>query len=143
MASFTLNSFSMIVSSANNSSGVTAGGRGAEGQSAPLTLLTGKFLLTYREKRGKEKGKMGKKEGKSKKGRGKIENCTIWGFFCFCFFWGGLFSRFKTTEICFGSTKMGIFYRAKAFHAVKKSGKITLPPLKNIHLTPLNKSIVL
>ena len=39
-------------------------------------------------------------------------------FVCFCF------SLFKTTEICFGSTKGVIFYREK------KSGKMTLPPLK-------------
>ena len=47
------------------------------------------------------------------------------------------FSLLKTTEICFGSTKMGIFYQEKAFHAGKKSGKMTLPLLKNIPLTPL------
>ena len=35
------------------SSGVNR--RGGGGQSAPYRLLTGKFLLTYREKRGKEK----------------------------------------------------------------------------------------
>ena len=58
--------------------------------------------------------------------------------FCFSF----CFLLFKTTEICFGSTKMGIFYRKKAFHTTKKPGKIPLPPLKNISLTPLlgNKS---
>ena len=49
-------------------SGVTGGG-GAGGQSVPQRLLTGKFLLTYREKRGKKKGKWIRKEGKSKKGR--------------------------------------------------------------------------
>ena len=37
-------------------------------------------------------------------------------FFSFFF----CFSLLKTTEICFGSTKMGIFYREKAFHAGKK-----------------------
>ena len=42
------------------------------------------------------------------------------------------------TEICFGSIKMEIFYRDKAFHTVKKkSGEMTLPPMKNIPLTPL------
>ena len=51
-------------------SGITArvGGRGAESP----TLLTGKFLLTYREKRGKEKWR--RKERKLKKGGWKIEN---------------------------------------------------------------------
>ena len=33
------------------------------------------------------------------------------------------FFTFKTTEICFGSTKMGIFYLEKAFHAEKKKQK--------------------
>ena len=37
-------------------------------------------------------------------------------------------SLFKTTEICFGSTKMGIFYWEKAFHAGKKSGKNDFAP---------------
>ena len=42
-------------------SGVTGGGGspGAGGQSAPQRFLTGKFLLTYREKRGKEKKEKG------------------------------------------------------------------------------------
>ena len=45
-------------------------------------------------------------------------------FFCF--------SLLKTTEICFGSTKIGIFYREK------KSGKMTLAPQKNTPVTPLD-----
>ena len=77
-----------------------------------------------------------KKEGKLKKGRYKIENGRKTSsknrrdffFFFFCL------SFFKTTEICFGSTKMRIFYWEKAFHAGKKSEKITLPPMKNIPL---------
>ena len=54
------------------------------------------------------------------------------------FFFFFSFSLLKTTEICFGSTKMGILYREKAFHAgKKKSGKMTLPPQKNMPVTPL------
>ena len=49
------------------------------------------------------------------------------------------FSLLKRTEICFGSTKIRIFYREKAFHFGKKSGKITLPPQKNMPVTPLLK----
>ena len=49
-------------------------------------------------------------------------------FFFFCFF---CFSLFKSTEICSGSTTMGFFYQEK------NSGKMTLPSLKNIPLTPL------
>ena len=47
--------------------------RGSGGR-MPQTLLTGKFLVTYREKRGKETRKLRRKEVKSKKGRWKIEN---------------------------------------------------------------------
>ena len=52
--------FDYITPSSRNvspASGVTGGGQG--GQSAPQRLLTGKFLLTYREKRGKEKREKG------------------------------------------------------------------------------------
>ena len=34
----------------------------------------------------------------------------------------------KTTKICFGSTKMGIFYREKAFHAGKQISKNDFAP---------------
>ena len=34
------------------------------------------------------------------------------------------------TEICFGSTKMGIFYREKAFHAGEKIRKNDFAPSK-------------
>ena len=44
------------------------------GQSTPLTLLTGKFLLTYQEKRGKEKGENRKVKEKLKSKKGKVEN---------------------------------------------------------------------
>ena len=51
-------------------SGVTGGGQGAE---CPPRLLTGKFLLTYREKIGKKRqGKKGKGVKIEKKRR---ENC--------------------------------------------------------------------
>ena len=53
---------------------------------------------------------------------------------------GLFFFFFKTTEICFGSTRMGIFYREKAFHAGKKVRKNDFAPLKNIPLTPLYQS---
>ena len=53
-------------------------------------------------------------------------------------------SLFKTTEICFGYTKMGIFYREKAIYFTpgKRSGKKTLPPMKNIPVMPLLESMV-
>ena len=41
-----------------------------------------------------------------------------------------------------GSTKMGIFYREKAFHAGEKIRKIDFAPQKNIPLTPLSNVTV-
>ena len=118
------------------------------GQSAPQRLPTGKFLLTYWENIGKEKkGNGGKKEGKLKKKKTKTkkerkkkknegEKLTMeggkvrkWGedfFFSFLFFF--FFSLFKVTEICFGSTKTGILYRKKSFHAGKKIRKNDFAP---------------
>ena len=94
------------------SSGVT--GRGAGGRVPTPRLLTGTFLLTYREKRGKVKyGKRSKRKESINRESGKLEMEV-----------GKVKkkkSRFKTTEISFGSTKMGVFYRKKAFHARKKS----------------------
>ena len=88
----------------------------------------------------KKKGKWSRKEGKSKKGRWKIENgrrksCKMRGedffFFFFCF------SLFKTTEICFKSTKMWISYQEKAFHTSRKNQEKWLCPLwKIFHLPP-------
>ena len=108
------------------------------GAESPQRLLTGKFLLPYREKRGKEKreNRAKKKENLKREGGRKLKmeggKVTKWGEdFLFLL-------TFKTTEIYFGSTKMGIFYLEKAFHIGKKiRKKMTLPPLKNIPLTPL------
>ena len=41
------------------SSGVTGRGQGQQGVECPPRLLTGKFLLTYREKEERKKGKRG------------------------------------------------------------------------------------
>ena len=72
---------------------------------------------------------MGEKRRKILKG--KVEN-QKWKFF-FCF------SLLKTTEICFESTKMGIFYREKAFHAGEKIRKNDVAPSeKNMPVTPLH-----
>ena len=106
-------------------SGVTGGGQG--GRVPPQRLLTGKFLLTYREKRGKEKRERGENwVEKVENWKWKQENVRKRGedlfFFFFCF------SLLKTTKICFGSTKMGIFYREKAFHAGKKIRKNDFAP---------------
>ena len=44
---------------------------------------------------------------------------------------------FETSEICFGSTKMEISTRKKSILCREKSGKVTLPLLKDISLMPL------
>ena len=68
-----------------------------------------------------------KKEKRSENWEEKNENCKrVFFFFCF--------SLLKTTEICFGSTKMGIFYREKAFHAVEKNQEKWLCPHRKICL---------
>ena len=114
-------------------------GRGqAGGQSVPQRLLTGKFLLMYWEKNKqgkKEKGwKLRRKEGKLKKGRWKIWNGSgksdkkWWGLFFF-HFW-------KMTEICFGSTKMGIFYWEKISRREKNQEKWLCPSEKYACFTP-------
>ena len=75
--------------------------------------------------------KIEKREGrKLKMEGGKVTECEERTFF---------FS--KTTEICFGSTKMGIFFFTGKKHYTpgKKSGKMTLPHLKNFPLTPLSE----
>ena len=114
----------------------------------PQRLLTGKFLLTHREKRGKEKGKRGenweeknencKREGgKVEMEVGKVIKSGEDLFFFFFLFFLSCFSLLKTTKICFGFTKMGISTGKKHFTPGKKSGKMTLPPQKNMPVTPL------
>ena len=130
------------------------------GQSAPRDFWSGNFC-SYQEKRSQgKKGKWGKKKenwkkegGKLKKKEKKLQNdektflllllllLLLFFFFfffliLFIYFFFFCFSLFKTTEICFGSTKIEIFYQEKAFHAGKKSGKITLPLRKNFLLRP-------
>ena len=95
-------------------SGITGGGRGVR---MPQRLLTGKILLTYWDKRGKEKMEKGgngegkkencKKEGGKLKMEGGKSSKMRRGLFFFFFFF--LLFTFKTTKICFRSTKMEIF----------------------------------
>ena len=46
------------------------------------------------------------------------------------------FSLFQMTKICFGSTKMEIFYREKAFHVGEKIRKNDYPLRKIFLLRP-------
>ena len=115
-------------------SGVTGGG----GQSAPRDFWLGNFCWLTGKREARKKGRMEQKRRKIKKG--KVENWkwkeekllneerTFFFFFFFFKFIYLFFSLFKTSEICFGSTKMGIFYQEKAFHAGKNIRKMIFPP---------------
>ena len=76
---------------------------------------------------------MEKKEGNSKKGRWNRYKMRKGYFFL-------LFTFSKPLKFVLGlpKIKMEIFYWEKAFHVGKKSGKMTLPPLKNIPLMLLH-----
>ena len=118
-------------------SGVTGGGQG--GRVPPQRLLTGKFLLTYREKRGKEKGgkgwKLRRKGGKLETEAGKRQK-KRWGPFFFFFFF--LLFTFENDENLFWVYQNGNFLPGKNISGrEKKSGKMTLPPQKNMPVTPL------
>ena len=127
-------------------SGVTGGG-GVRAECLPKTSDREISADLPGKKEGRKKGKRGenwekKKENCEREGwkmeGGKV---TKWGetfLFVFCF------SLFKTTKICFGCTKMEIFYREKSIsHPGKKSGKMTLPPQKNFPVMPLTWKILL
>ena len=134
-------------------SGITAGGGGGRGGRVPLWHFSpGNFCWPTRKREANKNGKMEKKR-KSKKGmenlkwKGeKLQNEKMRrGFFFFFFliifyfffflifnFFFCCFSLFKTTEFVLGLPKWKFSTRKKAFHATgKKSGKMTLPPLKN------------
>ena len=104
------------------SSGVTGGGGGQQGGSVPWLFSQGNFCRPTGKKQARKKEKMERKGRKIWKGRGgklKLEGFT------FLKHWN-----------LFGSTK-GFLSGKIIFRAGKKSGKLTLPPLKNIPLTPL------
>ena len=81
---------------------------------------------------GEEKKKNCKREG----GKLKMEGGKSWKmirgpfffFFFFLFLFFVCFSLWKTTKICFGATKMGIFYREKAFPLREKIRKNYFAP---------------
>ena len=100
-----------------------------------------------KEERGK--GKNGEKRRKIWKGRGgklemegEREKVWKWGedlFFFFFFLLLLLLTFWK--KIVWVLQIWTIFARKIIFHARKKSGKLTLPPLKNIPLTPLSMQL--
>ena len=93
-------------------------------QSEYRDFWLGNFCWPTRKREARKKRESGEEKKENQKREGgklKLEGGKVtkwkWGedfFFFFCF------SLFKTTEICFGSTKMGIFYRKKEFHTGKK-----------------------
>ena len=121
-------------------SGVTGRGRG---QSAPLETSDREIFADVsgiRKKEARKKGKRGenweeKKENCEREGGklelevGKVIKRGEDLFFFFPCFW-----LLKTTEICFGSTKIGIFYREKSISRQKKIGKNYFAPLSKIYL---------
>ena len=116
------------------------------GAENPLTLLTGNFLLTYREKGGKENWKIQKKRRKIKKkresGKLKMERGKVskWGedffvsFFFFFFFFFFLLFTFQNHWNLFWIYQNGNFLLGKAFHAGKKNQEKWLCPLWKIFL---------
>ena len=105
------------------------------GQSAPPKTSDQEISadLPGKGRQGK-KGKWSKKEGKSKKEDGKLKmeggKVTKWQV--------NFFFTFKKHWNFFWVYQNGNFLPGKSIlHWEKKSGKMTLPPLKNIPLTPL------
>ena len=109
-------------------SGVTGGGQG--GRVPPRDFWPGNFCWRIGKKEARKKGKRSENwEEKVENWKWKQEHVRKRGedlFFFFFFFF--CFSLLKTMKICFGSTKMGIFYREKAFHAGKKIWKNDFAP---------------
>ena len=115
-------------------SGITGGG----GRVPPRDFWPGISCWPIGKKETRKKGEKGwklwrKKEncktqgGKLKMEGEKLENKErTFFFFFFCL------SLSKTTKICFGSTKMEIFYREKAIHSEKKNQEKWLCPLRKI-----------
>ena len=119
-----------------------SGGGGSAGRGS-----RGRWHFFYADLPGKKRqGKKGKWKRKRRKIIiGKVEKFKMEGgksmkmsrgsffffFFCLClcfFFFFFFWVLFETTELCLGVYSNGNFYREKPFHAVKKSGKVTLPP---------------
>ena len=122
------------------------GGRpAAGGQGAPQRLSTGNFLLTYREKRGKEKREKGwklrKKEGNCKRKGGKLEmivgivikvvRVRPFVLFCFCFF---LLFTFENDGNLFWVYQNGNFLPGKSISCREKNQGKWLCPLRKICL---------
>ena len=133
--------------------GGRAGDRGAE--CPPETYDRETFADASGKKRQGKKGKwvtLEKKRRKIVKGKvekklemevGKfIKSGEELFFFFFFFFFFFCFSLLKTTKTCFGSTKMGIFYREKHFTPGRKSEKWICPLRKICLLRPWPEHLI-
>ena len=121
------------------SSGVTGGGQGGQTEFPPRDFWLGKRqgkkvkgVKIEKKRRKIIKEKLANWKRKVK----KLQNAerTLFFFFFFCL------SLLKTTEICFGFWvyQNGNFLQGKKhFTLGKKSGKMTLPPQKNMPVTPM------
>ena len=112
------------------------------GGEGPQRLLTGKFLLTYQEKRGKKKrGRVENGEEKKEIVKGKVGNWK-WkekmrrGPLLFFFFFFALHFS-KPLKFVLGLPKWKFSTRKQHFTPGNKSRKITLPPQKNFPVMPL------
>ena len=115
----------------------------------PPTFFTRKFYDLPRKKGqgGKWRGKEGKFEREEvenwkwkRKGMKTSRGLLFIYFFNYLFIYLFCLSLFETTEICvWGLPKWTILPGKFIFHAGKKSGNLTLSPLKNIPPTPLHR----
>ena len=126
--------------------------RGQGRQSAPRDFWPGNFCWRIGKKEARKKGKRKKgenwklrrKKGKLWKGRWKLElevgkvikrGEALFFFFFFAFhFW-------KQQKFVLGLPKSEFSTGKKHFTSGKKSGKITLPPQKNMPVMPLFKAL--
>ena len=118
-----------------------------QGQCAPQRLLTGKFLLTCREKRGKEKMDKGVKwrsKGKVENWNGRREKCQnekrtfffLNLFVCLLFFFA--FHLWKRPKFVLGLPK---FLPGKSISRREKNQeKLLCPPQKKIPVTSLDNN---
>ena len=103
---------------------VHAVGYQAGGTECSLTFFTGKFLLTYREKRDK-KGKIRGKEGKFEREEVKISRGPFFFFFFFFFF---ACHFFKPLKFVWGLPKWAVFTGKKHISRWEKIRKSDFSP---------------
>ena len=113
-------------------SGVTGGGGECPWHFSPRNFCrpTGKREARKKRKWREQEGKL-QKGGENLEWKGEKYENEQRTFFFFFFF---AFHFLKQLNKLFGVYQNENFYREKAFHAGKKSGKVTCPPLRKIFL---------